>query len=96
MARHYKTFLLSEEPKLAGIPITTAIPVFLLTTIGLFAGYAFELFIIGAVLSLVMHYRFGGFPLRFFLASLYWGLPHRMSSLLFRAFPDSSNRLYTR
>ena len=57
MARNYQTFMLSDEPKIAGIPITTGLPVFLLTTIGLITGFATTLFIIGAVLSLTMHLK---------------------------------------
>ena len=87
MARDYKTFQLSDEPKIAGIPVTTGLPVFLLTGIGL---------LIGAVLSVTMHYKFGGLPIRRLLAIVYWSLPRSTTNLLFRAFPDSAHRLYVR
>jgi conjugal transfer pilus assembly protein TraL len=35
MARNYQTFMLSDEPKIAGIPLTTGLPIFVLTIVGL-------------------------------------------------------------
>lgn len=43
MARNYQTFMLSDEPKIAGIPVTTGLPIFLLTGIGLLTGLAYQL-----------------------------------------------------
>lgn len=96
MARSYQTFMLSDEPKIAGIPITTGLPIFLLTGIGLLTGLAYQLFMIGAVLSVTMHVKYGGLSLRSLFAIVYWSLPHGLTSLLFRALPDSANRLYIR
>lgn len=96
MVRDYKTFTLSDEPKIAGIPITTGLPVFLLTGIGLFTGLAYQLFMIGAALSVAMHYKFGGLPIRTLLSIVYWSLPRVMTNGLFRAFPDSAHRMYIR
>lgn len=96
MARNYQTFVLSDEPKIAGIPITTGLPVFLLTAIGLVMGYATTLFIIGTSLSLAMHWKFGGLPIRLLLAIVYWTLPCELTKVLFSAFPDSAHRIYIR
>ena len=96
MARDYNTFMLSDEPKIAGIPVTTGLPVFCLTGIGLVTGMAFQLFLIGAGLSCLMHFKFGGLPLRTLLSIVYWSLPQTFTAGIFRAFPDSSHRLYIR
>ena len=96
MARNYQTFMLSDEPKIAGIPMTTGLPIFLLTIVGLLVGYVYQLFLIGAMLSVLMHYKFGGLPIRILLSMVYWSLPQGMTSVLFRACPDSANRLYIR
>lgn len=96
MARNYQTFMLSDEPKIAGIPITTGLPVFLLTTIGLLTGFATTLFMIGAVLSIGMHIKFGGLPIRLLLAIIYSTLPRGLTRILFQASPDSSHRQYIR
>ena len=96
MARNYQTFMLSDEPKIAGIPITTGLPIFLLTTLGLLTGLVTTLFMIGAVLSITMHVKFGGLPIRLLLAIVYWTLPRGFTQALFRAFPDSAHRLYIR
>ncbi len=96
MARDYHTFMLSDEPKIAGIPVTTGLPVFFLTGIGLLAGTAFQLFLIGAGLSCLMHFKFGGLPIRTLLSMVYWSLPRAFTAVLFRALPDSANRLYIR
>ena len=96
MARDYQTFMLSDEPKIAGIPITTGLPVFLLTAVGLITGFATTLFIIGAVLSLAMHLKFGGLPIRLLLAIVYWTLPRALTQVLFGSFPDSAHRIYIR
>lgn len=96
MPHDYQTFMLSDEPKIAGIPVTTGIPVFLLTTLGLVTGYATELFLIGAVLSLFMHFKFGGLPIRILFSMVYWAFPRKMTIMLFRAFPSSANRIYIR
>lgn len=94
MNRDYRTFMLSDEPKIAGIPVTTGLPVFILTGFGFFIGYVYQLFVIGAVLSAAMHYIYGGLPIRILLAMAYWSLPKSLTGLIFRAFPDSSIRQY--
>jgi len=94
--KSYKTFELSEEPKLIGIPITTGLPVIILTVIGLFVGLALHLFILGASLSFIMHVKFGGLPIRQFWGVLYWNLPRKLTIALFSKSPDSANRLYIR
>ena len=96
MARDYHTFMLSDEPKIAGIPVTTGLPVFLLTGIGLITGMTFQLFLIGAVMSCVMHFKFGGLPIRVLFSIIYWSLPSALTAGLFRAWPRSANRLYIR
>jgi conjugal transfer pilus assembly protein TraL len=96
MARSYKTFMLFDEPKIAGIPMTTGLPIFLLTAIGLLTGLTYQLFMIGAALSVTMHVKYGGLPLRTLFAIVYWSLPYGFTCLLFRALPDSANRLYIR
>ena len=96
MARNYQTFMLSDEPKIAGIPITTGLPVFLLTAIGLLTGLATTLFIIGAALSVTMHCKFGGLPIRLLLAIVYSTLPRGLTYALFQESPDSSHRQYIR
>ena len=96
MAHNYKTFMLSDEPKIAGIPVTTGLPVFLLTLIGMAIGYISQMFLAGSVISLVMYFKFGGLPIRVLLAMIYWAFPQTMTKVLFRAFPASSNRIYLR
>ena len=96
MARNYRTFMLADEPKIAGIPITTGLPVFLLTGIGLITGMTFPLFLIGTCLSVLMHVKFGGLSIRTLFAIMYWSLPHVFTSLIFRALPNSANRLFIR
>lgn len=96
MARSYQTFMLSDEPKIAGIPFTTGLPIFFLTGIGLLTGLAYQLFMIGAALSVTMHVKYGGLPLRTLFALVYWSLPYGLTSLIFRAMPDSANRIYIR
>lgn len=92
----YKTFMLSDEPKIAGIPIVTGIPVFFLTTIGLLIGYGPVLFVIGASLSIFMHFKFGALSLRLIFAICYWSFPPTMTQFIFRAFPNSAHRRYVR
>lgn len=94
MSRNYRTFMLSDEPKIVGIPITTGLPVFILTALGFLMGYVYQLFVIGAVLSVAMHYIYGGLPIRILLAMAYWSFPKSLTRLIFRAFPDSSVRQY--
>lgn len=94
--RSYQTFLLSDEPKILGVPITTGIPMLVLGGIGFLVGYLFQMFACGALLSFVMHRQFGGLPIRFFWATIYWSLPREMTVILFRAFPDSATRQYIR
>lgn len=94
MSHNYSTFMLSEEPRIAGIPLTTGLPVYLLTGIGLLIGYGPQLFVIGAVLSFIMHVKFGGLPLRILLGIMYWSLPYAMTRIIFRAFPNSAYRIY--
>ncbi|RUQ96647.1 type IV conjugative transfer system protein TraL [Legionella septentrionalis] len=96
MAYSYQTFMLADEPKIAGIPVTTGVPVFLLTAIGLVTGFATTLFLIGTALSLFMHFKFGGLSLRILLSMVYWSFPQAMTHILFRTFPNSANRVYIR
>lgn len=96
MARNYHTFMLSDEPKLFGVPVTTGLPVFCLTGIGLVVGMATQLFLIGAALSALMHFKFGGVPIRGLFSIVYWSLPKRLTCVLFRSLPDSAHRLYIR
>lgn len=96
MNRNYRTFLLSDEPKIAGIPIATGLPVFSLTVLGMLVGHVPELFMIGAVMSFFMHHKFGGLVMRTLLLMIYWSLPQGLTGLLFRAFPNSANRVYVR
>lgn len=96
MSRDYKTFLLSDEPKIAGFPITTGLPLFALTGFGVLIGNASVFFMIGLALSGLMFYQFGGLSLRVFLSIAYWSLPKVITQLFFPSFPDSSNRLYIR
>lgn len=92
--KSYRTFILSDEPKIFGIPVTTGIPVVFLTVIGLLTGYSMQLFIVGVAISFIMHSVFGGLPIRQFFAIIYWSLPRILTVCLFRASPDSANRLY--
>lgn len=94
--KDYQTFVLSDEPKILGIPITTGLPVLLLTVIGLLIGHSLPLFIVGSGISLFMHYKFGGLPIRQFWGILYWTLPRYLTVLLFHKSPDSAHRLYIR
>ena len=96
MARNYHTFMLSDEPKIFGVSLTTGLPVFGLTLIGLVMGVATQLFLIGAALSALMHVKFGGLPIRGLFAIVYWALPRRFTWMLFSSLPDSSHRLYIR
>lgn len=96
MTRDYRTFMLSDEPKIAGIPLATGLPVFLLTGVGMLTGFVSQLFLIGAVLSIVMHYKFGGLTMRALLSVVYWSLPATFTGMMFRAFPNSANRLFVR
>lgn len=86
--------MLYEEPRIAGIPLTTGLPVYLLTGIGLILGYAPQFFVIGAFLSLIMHFKFGGLSLRVLLGIVYWSLPHVFTQIIFRTFPNSAHRIY--
>lgn len=88
--------MLADEPKIAGIPITTGVPVFFLTSVGLIIGVALPLFLIGAAISVMMHVKFGGLPIRLLFSVIYWSLPRVMTYGLFNAFPDSSHRLFIR
>ncbi len=94
--KNYKTFMLSDEPKIFGIQITSGLPVFLLTAIGLCTGYAPQLFIVGAVLSFIMSWCFGGLPIKYFYSVLYWYLPKKVTCVMFKGSPDSANRVYMR
>ncbi len=96
MARNYHTFMLSDEPKIFGVPVTTGLPVFCLTGIGLLIGMATPLFLIGAALSALMHFKFGGLPIRGLFAIVYWALPKKLTHVLFRFMPDSAHRIYVR
>lgn len=94
MSHNYATFMLAEEPRIAGIPLTTGLPVYLLTGVGLLIGYGPQLFVIGAALSFIMHVKFGGLPLRVLLGIMYWSLPHAMTRIIFRTFPNSAYRIF--
>lgn len=94
--KNYTTFLLSEEPKILGIPITTGIPLLGLTLIGVVIGHALPFFVLGGGLSVLMHVFFGGLPIRQFWALLYWSLPATLTYPLFRRSPPSYYRLYIR
>jgi len=94
--KNYRTFMLTDEPKIFGIQITSGLPVFLLTAIGLLTGYAPQLFMLGAVLGFIMNWYFGGLPIKYFYSIIYWYLPKKLTWLMFKGSPDSSNRLYMR
>ena len=94
--RTYQTFMLSDEPRIAGIPLTTGIPVFLCTFVGMLIGYAYQLFLVGSILSVIMHFQFGVTGIRFFLSIIYWSLPRALTCLIFRAASHSANRQFIR
>ena len=96
MSRNYYTFMLAEEPKIAGIPLVTGLPVFSLTAIGLITGMSYQLFLIGSALSVLLHLKFGRQPIRVLFAFAYWSLPRVLTAWFFRAWPDSANRIYIR
>lgn len=96
MERDYKTFMLSSEPKIAGIPVMTGLPLLVLTLMGFITGHIASLFVLGTVLSLIIHFQFGGLSFRKLLALLYWSFPYFLTCFLFREFPDSSHRIYLR
>ena len=95
MERSYETFMLSDEPKLFGIPIVSAIPCIALTVIGMFMGLIYQGFVVGAIISFALHVKFGGQGIRIFLSIVYWVLPRKVSMAfgLIR-FPDSSQRIF--
>lgn len=95
MNREYKTFMLSDEPKLFGISIITALPCVVLTALGMLTGLGYQGFVVGSVIGFIMHVKFGGFGIRFFLSIVYWMMPRAISmSLGLRRFPDSSQRIF--
>ncbi|ALA26633.1 type IV conjugative transfer system protein TraL [Piscirickettsia salmonis] len=94
MSRSYETFILSDEPKLFGIPIVSGLPCIALTIIGLLSGYGFQLFVVGAITSLLLHVKFGADGIRFFLSIIYWFLPSKLTRVFFWRSPDSAHRLY--
>ncbi|ALB24371.1 conjugal transfer pilus assembly protein TraL (plasmid) [Piscirickettsia salmonis] len=94
MSRSYETFILSDEPKLFGIPIVSGLPCIALTIVGLLAGYTFQLFFIGAIASLLLHVKFGADGIRFFLSVIYWFLPSKFTRIFFWHSPNSAYRLY--
>ncbi|MCF6808565.1 type IV conjugative transfer system protein TraL [Thiotrichales bacterium 19S9-12] len=96
MQREYHTFMLSDEPKLFGIPIVTGLPCIGLTVIGLLTGLGISLFLFGAVISLIFHLKFGGEGIRFFYSFIYWMLPNQITKLILRKSPNSANRVYLR
>lgn len=95
-SRSYDTFMLSEEPKLFGIPIVSGLPCIGLTIIGLVIGLAFQLFLVGGALSFLLHQKFGGQGIRFFFSMIYWMLPSKITRIAFglRRSPDSAHRIY--
>ena len=94
MSRSYETFLLSDEPKLFGIPIVSGFPCISLTITGLIIGYTFQFFLVGSVISFLMHVKFGGQSIRFFYSIVYWFLPRKTTRWLLRRSPDSAHRIY--
>ena len=94
MSRSYKTFMLSDEPKLFGIPIISGLPCIALTIVGLMTNYTFQLFVVGVALSFAMHFTFSGKGIRIFFSVVYWKFPKKSTSLLLRRSPDSSKRIY--
>jgi len=96
--RRYQTFMLSDEPKVFGIPIVSGFPCIALTIIGLVIGYTFQAFVIGALISVVLHYKFSGYGIRFFLSVVYWRLPGEITKTTFglRRSPASRKRFYLR
>lgn len=92
--RDYKTFKLADEPKLFGISILAAIPVVILSVIGLMFGNAPYFLLAGVVLGFFMHMKFGIKGVRYFYSCLYWSLPRFMTRLFLPNSPDSSNRIY--
>lgn len=94
--RSYETFMLSDEPKIFGIPIVSGLPCIALTVMGLVSGYTFQFFVVGAIISFILHVKFGGQGIRLLLSIVYWTLPNKMTKSLFglRRSPDSSHRVY--
>ncbi|MCF6768422.1 type IV conjugative transfer system protein TraL [Thiotrichales bacterium 19S11-10] len=98
MQKSYETFMLSEEPKIAGIPIVSGLPCISLTVIGLILNCGFQLFVIGGFLSFILHVKFSGDGIRFFYSIIYWMLPNYITKYLFglRRSPNSAYRVYLR
>ena len=92
--REYKTFQLANEPKLFGISILAAIPVMLLSVVGLFIGKAMPFMATGLVIGVFMQVKFGFRGIRYFYSVLYWSLPRFITRLFFPNSPDSSIREY--
>jgi conjugal transfer pilus assembly protein TraL len=96
MEKSYKTFRLSEEPRVFGVPIVTAVPVVLLTLAGLISGNAPTFFMIGGSISLLIHVTMGKSPFKKLLGYVYWYLPHFITKLFMKNLPDSAFRKYKR
>lgn len=96
MEKSYRTFRLSEEPRLFGVPVVTAAPCVFLTLIGLITGCAPTMFLIGGSISLMLHLTLGKSPFRKLIGIAYWYLPYFVTSILLRSAPDSALRKYKR
>lgn len=96
MEKSYRTFRLSEEPRLFGVPIVTATPCVLLTLAGLITGCAPTMFLIGGSISLIIHLTLGKSPFKKLIGIVYWYLPHFITRGLLRNVPDSAFRKYKR
>lgn len=95
MSRNYDTFMLSDEPKIFGIPIVSGLPCVAFTLIGMPFGFIYQGFVLGAIISIALHLKFNGQGIRFFLSIVYWMLPKQVSMAFgLRRFPDSANRTY--
>jgi conjugal transfer pilus assembly protein TraL len=94
--RNYATFMLSDEPRILGIPLVIGLPCVAFTLLGLLFGYGYQGFLLGAGLSLLLHLKFNGQGLRLILAVMYWLLPEQLSKtcLGLRRSPASHQRVY--
>ncbi len=92
--KSYKTFILSDEPRWFGIPVISALPVLSLTVFGLLINKTWPLFIIGFIISLIVHFTCASQGIKYFLSLMYWHLPNSISSIIFNKFPQACNRIY--
>ena len=97
MERSYQTFMLADEPKIAGIPVIMMLPCVVFTSGGMLVGLGYQGFVVGAIIALVLHFKFAGAGIRTFFSIVYWMMPHSVSMTLgLRRFPDSSKRIFLR